>query len=106
MRVETKRKAKGLKPVASMLEEVLDTHGVRDQVERMRALDAWPDVVGEAVAAVARAVAVDESALIVEVRTSAWLMELNLMKSDLLARVNARVEVPLGKIVFVLAETR
>jgi predicted nucleic acid-binding Zn ribbon protein len=89
-----------------MLDAVLDSHGVRDQVERLRALEVWPEVVGEALAEVARAVAVDESALIVEVRTSAWLMELNMMKGDLLARVNTRVEVPLGRIVFVLAETR
>lgn len=103
---ETTRKAKGLKPVASMIEEVLDSHGVREQVERMRALEVWPEVAGEALAAIARAVAVDESALIVEVRTSAWLMELNMMKGDLLDRVNAQVEAPLSRIVFVLAETR
>lgn len=103
---DTKRKSKGLKPVGSLIDGVLDAHGVREQVERMRALEVWPDVVGEGLSGVTRAVAVDESALIVEVRTSAWLMELNMMKSDLLARVNTRLEAPLSRIVFVLAETR
>jgi hypothetical protein len=44
--------------------------------------------------------------LIVEVRNSAWLMELNMMKGDFLERVNARMpEVPMDRIVFVQAET-
>ena len=47
-----------------------------------------------------------EATLFVEVRTSAWLMELNIMKGEFLARVNERLgDVPLERIVFVLAET-
>jgi len=48
----------------------------------------------------------DEDALFVEVRSSAWLMELSMMKDDFLERVNARLgEAPIERIVFVLAET-
>ncbi len=89
-----------------MLGEVLDKHGVRDQVARMEVLDLWPEIVGEKVAEVTRAKGVEDATLFVEVRTSAWLMELNMMKGEFLARVNARLpETPLEKIVFVLAET-
>jgi predicted nucleic acid-binding Zn ribbon protein len=57
-------------------------------------------------AKVTRARAVDDAVLIVEVRNSAWLMELNMMKGDFLDRVNARMpEVPMDRIVFVQAET-
>jgi predicted nucleic acid-binding Zn ribbon protein len=57
-------------------------------------------------AKVTRARAVDDAVLIVEVRNSAWLMELNMMKGDFLERVNARMpEVPMDRIVFVQAET-
>jgi hypothetical protein len=43
--------------------------------------------------------------MIVEVRSSSWLMELNLMKEDILRRVNeGRREALIEKIVFVLAE--
>ena len=57
-------------------------------------------------AAVTHAKVVVEGALFVEVRTSAWLMELNMMKGDFLQRVNERLpETPLERIVFVLAET-
>ena len=92
--------------VDSVLAGILVKHGVKEQVERMSVLDLWDGLVGEHVAAVTRAKGVSDATLFVEVRTSAWLMELNMMKRDFLQRVNeALPDVPLDKIVFVLAET-
>lgn len=72
----------------------------------MGVLDLWPEIVGPAIARVTEARGVQEATLFVEVRTSAWLMELNMMKAELLERVNERMsEAPLERIVFVLAET-
>lgn len=89
-----------------MLDRVLEKHGVREQVQRMGVLDLWPDIVGEHLGKVTRAKAVSDATLYVEVRSSAWLMELNMMRGEFLERVNERmVEVPLKRIVFVLAET-
>jgi predicted nucleic acid-binding Zn ribbon protein len=100
-------KAKGTGPVrlGDVLGGVLEQHGLGDQIKRMAVLDQWPDVVGEHIAAVTRARSVAEGTLVVEVRSSGWLMELNMMKGELLARVNERVpETPLERLVFVLAE--
>ena len=92
--------------VDSVLAALLEKHGVKEQVERMSVLDLWPELVGEHVAEVTKAKGVSEATLFVEVRTSAWLMELNIMKGEFLARVNERLgDVPLERIVFVLAET-
>ena len=92
--------------VDSVLAAVLERHGVKEQVERMSVLDLWPELVGEHVAEVTNAKGVSEATLFVEVRTSAWLMELNIMKEEFLVRVNERLgDVPLERIVFVLAET-
>jgi len=92
--------------VDSVLNSVLERCGVREQVERMTVLDLWPEIVGEKLAAVTRAKAVDDRVLIVEVRNSAWLMELNMMRGTFLERVNRRFEnVPMERIVFVQAET-
>lgn len=92
--------------VDAVLSSVLQRYGVKDQVERMGALELWPEIVGEQLARVTRATGVDDGVLIVEVRNSAWLMELNMMKGDFLARVNERIpEVPMERIVFVQAET-
>ena len=96
------------KPVklSEMLDGVLEEHGVRDQVRRMEVLDLWPELEGEHVARVTRAKGVQDATLFVEVRTSAWLMELNMMKGEFLERVNAALpETPVERIVFVLAET-
>ncbi len=92
--------------IGAVLSHVLEKHGVGDQVRRMEVLELWPELVGEQLAQVTRAKGIDDATLFVEVRSSAWLMELNMMKGDFLERVNARVgEAPLERIVFVLAET-
>ena len=92
--------------VDSVLAALLEKHGVKEQVERLSVLDLWPELVGEHVAEVTKAKGVSEATLFVEVRTSAWLMELNIMKGEFLVRVNERLgDVPLERIVFVLAET-
>ncbi len=92
--------------MAEVLDGVLERAGLQDQVRRMEILDQWPEIVGDHIATVTRAKVVSNAALIVEVRTSAWLMELDMMKGELLGRVNERLrETPLERIVFVLAET-
>lgn len=92
--------------LGDVLGGVLRQHGLEDQLKRMTVLDLWPEVVGEHIAAATRARSVSEATLVVEVRSSGWLMELNMMKGDLLARVNERMaDAPLERLVFVLAET-
>jgi predicted nucleic acid-binding Zn ribbon protein len=92
--------------VDKVLAEVLEKSGVRKQVERIGILELWPEIVGEQLARVTRVKGLDNDALFVEVRSSAWLMELSMMKDDFLERVNARLgEDALERIVFVLAET-
>lgn len=96
----------GPKRVDVVLSTVLEQHGMREQLERMEVMDLWPEIVGEQLAKVTRVRAVDDAALVIEVRNSAWLMELSMMKADFLVRVNERVgNVPFEKIVFVQGET-
>ncbi len=93
-------------PLGEVLGRVLESHGLKDEVKRWEVVDLWPGIVGEHVASVTHARGVDDATLFVEVRTSAWLMELNILKGAFLAKVNERLpETPLERIVFVLAET-
>jgi predicted nucleic acid-binding Zn ribbon protein len=97
---------KGPVRLGDVLSGVLEEHGLQDEVKQAGVLEAWPELVGEHVAAVTHAKVVVSGALIVEVRTSAWLTELNMMREEFLRRVNERLpETPLQRIVFVLAET-
>jgi predicted nucleic acid-binding Zn ribbon protein len=96
------------KPVAlsSIVDKILEDHGVLAQVRRMSVLDEWSELVGDAVARVTRARSVEDGVLIVEVRSSPWLMELNMMKGDFVRRVNDYMpDTPIERIVFVQAET-
>ena len=96
------------KPVAlgSIVDKILEDHGVLDQVRRMSVLDEWSALAGDAVARVTRARSVEDGVLIVEVRSSPWLMELNMMKGDFVRRVNDYMpDTPIERIVFVQAET-
>ena len=89
-----------------MVEGILEKHGVRQQVRRMEVLELWGEIVGDDLAKVTRAKGVEDRTLFVEVRSSAWLMELNMMKRDFLERVNERIEdAPFERVVFALAGT-
>ena len=75
--------------VRELLAGYLDKSGLRAGVEAASILEEWDELVGPGIAAVTRVDRVSGGILVVAVATSAWLMELNLMKSELLRRVNA-----------------
>jgi predicted nucleic acid-binding Zn ribbon protein len=92
--------------VGDVLGDVLRKHGVDKLVLRASVADLWPEIVGEQLARVTRVKGVDKDALFVEVRSSAWLAELSMLKAEVLERVNARLaDAPVARIVFVLGET-
>ena len=78
--------------VGDLLGNLLEKRGLGTQILRLGALDVWSDAVGEKIAEVTEAKTVVASTLFVEVRSSAWLMELSLMKKALLERVNVELE--------------
>ncbi len=96
----------GLTRVGDLLGDLLEKRGLGTQIRRMGALDVWSGAVGERVAEVTEAKTVVASTLFVEVRSSAWLMELSLMKEALLERVNAELggEGTIGRIVLTLMD--
>ena len=89
--------------IGDLLGRVLARRGLTAKLEAVSALDEWGDRVGPQIAAVTRAHRVSEGTLFVGVATSPWLMELNLIKADLLRRVNAgKKEGRIRQIVFVM----
>lgn len=91
--------------VGAFLGDFLENQGVKEQVERVSVLEEWAERVGPKIAEVTRARSVAEGTLFVEVRSSAWLMELNMMKGRILDRLNeGRSEALLEKLVFVLSQ--
>jgi predicted nucleic acid-binding Zn ribbon protein len=96
----------GASHVGEVLARLIRKLGIEGELAGQGALERWNEVVGDRIAGVTRPRAVSRGTLFVEVRSSAWLSELNLMRRDIMARLNAgadkggRVE----KIVFVLGE--
>ena len=92
--------------VGDLLDDILAKRGVGTQIRRIGALDVWSEAAGEKISEVTQARAVAASTLFVEVRSSAWLMELSLMKEALLERVNAELgrEGTIDRIVLTLME--
>lgn len=91
-------------PVGELVTRFLDRSGLAAKVEAATVLTDWPQRVGPQIAAVTTATGLSDDTLFVSVATSAWMMELNLMKGELIKRVNTgRKEGRISHIVFVMA---
>jgi predicted nucleic acid-binding Zn ribbon protein len=75
--------------VGEVLNRYLSRSGLAAKVEAASVIPEWEDRVGPQIAAVTTPLRVSEGTLFVGVATSAWLMELNLMKDELMRRINA-----------------
>jgi predicted nucleic acid-binding Zn ribbon protein len=85
------RDARAGKPqlVGDLLSRVLDRKGLGAKLEAASVITDWESLVGPQIAAVTRPQRVSEGVLFVGVANSPWMMELNLMKADLMRRLNA-----------------
>jgi len=84
---------------------LLSTLGIAERVERAAVLNEWETIVGPAIAEKATPVGFNEGTLFVEVMSASWRMELNMMRRDLLRRLNAEIKRGrIEKIVFVQAD--
>ena len=91
-------------PIGRLVKGVLRASGLAEGVDRASVFPDWEKLVGERIARVATPVGFDRGVLFVEVRSSAWLMELELMERRILARLNAdRATGKFDRIVFRLA---
>jgi predicted nucleic acid-binding Zn ribbon protein len=75
--------------VGELLPSYLERQGLSAKIEAASVVPEWESLVGPGIAAVASPVRVSEGTLFVAVKTSAWMMELNLMKAELMRRLNA-----------------
>ena len=80
-----------LEPVGPVVSALLHGLGLERRLQEFEAVQVWEDVVGAAVAAHARATAIQEGVLFVEVDSSVWLQELGLLRESIVERLNARL---------------
>ena len=81
------RRQPSAKSLASALDEMIETFSLT-KIREYNAVTHWAEIVGEQIARVSEAVRVDRGVLVVRVTNGPWRNELNLMKADILAKVN------------------
>jgi predicted nucleic acid-binding Zn ribbon protein len=84
-----------LEAVGPLVRRLLRQLGLERRLEEQRAVEAWPGVVGLAIAEQARAVGIREGVLFVDVASSVWMQELALLRDGIAARLNAHLGAPL-----------
>jgi predicted nucleic acid-binding Zn ribbon protein len=79
---------RGPEAMADAMRRFLAQSGFAGRVEQATVLEAWPAIVGPAVAAVTvpQSVAADGT-LFVAVRSAAWMAELSMMEREILAAI-------------------
>jgi len=86
-----KDKKRGPVPIADALSGFLVERGLARRVEQATVIEAWPEVVGDKISAVTRALSITpDGVLFVAVKTNAWMTELGLMEPELLKALNSR----------------
>ena len=78
--------------LASVLSELVDRYGYRERLDAARAVEAWPEVVGPAIAGVTEQVWMRHGALHVKIRSSAWRHQLQFQRAEWRARMNEHLK--------------
>lgn len=92
--------------VHEVLQQYLRTAGLEERIDEASAVPEWAERVGPGIAAVTTPLRVTGGTLVVAVRSSAWLMELQLMEATIVKRVNqGRKHGKFTRIRFIMAET-
>ncbi|MEO2136046.1 MAG: DUF721 domain-containing protein [bacterium] len=79
------------KKLGELFTSTLKRMGLERKLDDYRAWDAWDEVVGPAIARNAQPTRLDGDRLIVAVRNSSWLQELDLLKKQLRERLNEKM---------------
>ncbi len=74
--------------LGSVLSDLVDRYGYRERFDAARAVEAWPEVAGEAIANVTEQVWMRHGALHVKVRSSAWRHQLQFQRQQWRERMN------------------
>jgi predicted nucleic acid-binding Zn ribbon protein len=90
--------------IEEVLGELLGETALGERVAEAEVVAEWNERVGEAIAAVTIPMRVSRGTLVVGVRSSAWLMELQMMERQILRQLNrGRTSGRISRIRFVMA---
>jgi predicted nucleic acid-binding Zn ribbon protein len=70
------------------IEDLLGKLGISGKIKEYDAVERWPEVVGQQVAKVTQAQAIKSGILIVRVSNGPWRNELQLLKAEIIRKLN------------------
>lgn len=82
-------KKESMSPLGAVLDALLRSLGIEQQVEQYKIFDAWNEVVGEQVAKVSKPERIRNGTLIVSVTNAPWRAELTFRKKEILEKIRA-----------------
>ena len=85
------RRRKAPEPIASTLGSIIDRLDSEGHFAIVRLIQAWPEIVGEAIARRTEVLELKFHTAVVRVSGTMWIQELNLLKPEILSRLAARV---------------
>lgn len=88
------RRTREVRSASDAVKALLKFHGISDEIRAQRVLTEWSDLVGPRIAERTRPHGVSERTLVIEVASSAWLQELNLLRPQILAGLLERLGAP------------
>ena len=80
------RRRRAPEPIASTLGSIIDRLDSEGHFAIVRLVQAWPEIVGEAIARRTEVVELKFHTAVVRVSGAMWIQELNLLKPEILAR--------------------
>ena len=87
----TIRRRKAPEQIGSAMKSILERLDREGHFAIVRLVKEWPEIVGEAIARRTEIVSLKFHTAVVKVSGAMWIQELNLMKSQILARVQQRL---------------
>ena len=81
------RRRRAPEPIASTLGSIIDRLDSEGHFAIVRLVQAWPEIVGEAIARRTEVIELKFHTAVVRVSGAMWIQELNLMKPQILARL-------------------
>jgi len=83
------RRRKFFQQIGGTIQDLLANLDTGGHFELVRLIRLWPEVVGETIARRTEVAALKFHVAVVKVSTAMWIQELNLMRPQILSRVNA-----------------
>jgi predicted nucleic acid-binding Zn ribbon protein len=86
-----KRRRKSPEPIAVALQPIIERLDAEGHFGLVRLAQVWPEMVGEAIARRTEVGGLKFHTATIKVSTAMWIQELNLLKSEILARLQAHL---------------